>query len=230
LKSKGRQSTERPNRFQPQLTTAFSKMFTLANRSTLSQRQRSRKACQPCRQRKRKCDGRIPCQTCVRYDYDCFYLASGRRSSAVPLAPKFEHPYDVRQHLGTPSPFPGASPDITASGQSGMLDPFKWRFASASSTVRFPRLQGLDFGSSSESQVHSLAHNLGVRPEPKVANEDFTNLLSFSELERVAEVYFDVIHPIVNFIDRDAFRDLCRMRYSQKLQAADIDPIICGVA
>jgi Fungal Zn(2)-Cys(6) binuclear cluster domain len=212
-------------------------MFTLANcglPSMPSQRQRSRKACQPCRQRKRKCDGRVPCQTCVRYDYDCFYSASERSSSGIPFVPKSGHLYDVHQHPGTPgTPPPSSSAshdDMKTSGQPGMLDPFKSRFVSASSAVAFPRLLGLDFGSSNAPRMHSFAHNLGVRPERKIENADFTSLLSFSELERLSEVYFLVIHPVLNFIDRDTFRDLCRMRYSQKSQTADIDPIICGVA
>lgn len=111
-----------------------------------------------------------------------------------------------------------------------MLDPFKSRFVSASSAVAFPRLLGIEFGSSNAPRLHSFAWTLGVRPEPRVEDADFTQYLAFSDLERLAEVYFLVIHPIFNFIDRDVFKDLCRMRYSQKTQKADIDPIICGVA
>jgi hypothetical protein len=111
-----------------------------------------------------------------------------------------------------------------------MLDPFKSRFVSASSAVAFPRLLGLSFGSSNAPRLHSFAWTLGVRPEPRVEDADFTQYLGFSDLERLAEVYFVVIHPIFNFIDRDVFKDLCRLRYSQKNQKRDIDPIICGVA
>lgn len=111
-----------------------------------------------------------------------------------------------------------------------MLDPFKSRFVSASSAVAFPRLLGLSFGSSNAPRLHSFAWTLGVRPEPRIEDADFTQYLSFSDLERLAEVYFLVIHPIFNFIDRDVFKDLCRLRYSQKNQKHDIDPIICGVA
>ena len=206
-------------------------MFTLANigmPSQPSQRQRSRKACQPCRQRKRKCDGRVPCRTCVRYDYDCFYAASERGSSGVPFAPKPGHPYGSHQYTGTPPTSSDASPETK--GQPGILDPFKSRYVSASSAVAFPRLLGLDLGSSNAPRLHSFAWNLGVRSEPRVENVDFTSYLGFSELERLAEVYFQVIHPIFNFIDRDVFKDLCRLRYSQKSQKPDVDPIICGVA
>lgn len=59
-------------------------------------RQRSRQACIPCRQRKRKCDGRLPCSTCTGYGYECRYKstnyheengsiinASGQRANAT---------------------------------------------------------------------------------------------------------------------------------------------------
>lgn len=57
-------------------------------------RQRSRQACIPCRQRKRKCDGRLPCSTCTGYGYECHYKctnhhednsgnANGQRANAT---------------------------------------------------------------------------------------------------------------------------------------------------
>lgn len=36
-------------------------------------RQRARKACLPCRQRKRKCDVQYPCSMCTTYGYQCQY-------------------------------------------------------------------------------------------------------------------------------------------------------------
>ena len=42
-------------------------------------RQRSRIACQPCRERKRKCDGGDPCELCRNYGYDCSYRTFPRK-------------------------------------------------------------------------------------------------------------------------------------------------------
>ena len=42
-------------------------------------RMRARKACEPCRERKRKCDGGNPCSCCVRYEYDCYYFSVRER-------------------------------------------------------------------------------------------------------------------------------------------------------
>ncbi|KAF2013078.1 hypothetical protein BU24DRAFT_453337 [Aaosphaeria arxii CBS 175.79] len=43
-----------------------------------TQRQRLRIACEPCRTRKRKCDGSRPCNVCVGYGYDCSYRSKPR--------------------------------------------------------------------------------------------------------------------------------------------------------
>lgn len=40
---------------------------------TPTKRKRSRVACEPCRDRKRKCNGRIPCNTCSDWGYECHY-------------------------------------------------------------------------------------------------------------------------------------------------------------
>ncbi|QGA18382.1 hypothetical protein EYB26_006067 [Talaromyces marneffei] len=46
-------------------------------------RQRSRYACAPCRQRKRKCDGKFPCSTCTGYGYECHYSSGGAESNTT---------------------------------------------------------------------------------------------------------------------------------------------------
>ncbi|KAH7142584.1 C6 zinc finger domain protein [Dactylonectria estremocensis] len=42
----------------------------------ITRRKRARKACIPCHQRKRKCDGKYPCGTCTAYEYNCSYAAA----------------------------------------------------------------------------------------------------------------------------------------------------------
>lgn len=46
-------------------------------------RQRSRYACAPCRQRKRKCDGKFPCSTCTGYGYECHYRSGGAENNTT---------------------------------------------------------------------------------------------------------------------------------------------------
>ncbi len=44
----------------------------------IKHRVRTRKACEPCRSRRRKCNGCLPCSQCLRYSYDCEYAGSRR--------------------------------------------------------------------------------------------------------------------------------------------------------
>src|SRR5271163_3507234 len=36
-------------------------------------RLRTKRACEPCRKRKRKCDGHHPCNQCLEYEYSCSF-------------------------------------------------------------------------------------------------------------------------------------------------------------
>lgn len=37
-------------------------------------RKRAKQACEPCRLRKRRCDGALPCNMCMQFDYKCIPL------------------------------------------------------------------------------------------------------------------------------------------------------------
>ena len=113
---------------------------------------------------------------------------------------------------------------------SAILDPYKNRYMSDSSAVAFPRLLGIELSSSNAPRLHSFAWNLGVRAEPRVDQLDFTTYLTFTESERLIEVYFKTVHPVYDFIDRESFTELWRSRYLMRNEKRDIDAVICGVA
>ena len=113
---------------------------------------------------------------------------------------------------------------------SAIFDPFKTRYVSDSSAVAFPRLLGIELNSNNAPRLHSFGWNLGVRPEPRVDQLDFTTYLTFTESERLVEVYFKTVHPIYDFIDRESFNELWRSRFLLRSEKRDIDAVICGVA
>jgi hypothetical protein len=47
-------------------------------------RRKSRRACEPCRRQKRKCDGQEPCNSRLRYTYHCYFDNSLRKRARVP--------------------------------------------------------------------------------------------------------------------------------------------------
>jgi hypothetical protein len=126
----------------------------------------------------------------------------------------------------------GASPPDTPTEHtksSAIFDPYKTRYMSDSSAVAFPRLLGIQLSSSNAPRLHSFAWNLGVRAEPRVDQLDFTAYLTFTESERLVEVYFKVVHPVYDFIDRESFTELWRSRFLLRDERRDIDAVICGV-
>ncbi|KKP07004.1 protein RDR1 [Trichoderma harzianum] len=53
----------------------------------VSKRKRSRVACEPCRERKRKCVGGNPCETCVSWDYECHFDGQKEKRHALEKEP-----------------------------------------------------------------------------------------------------------------------------------------------
>ncbi|TKA82870.1 hypothetical protein B0A55_00971 [Friedmanniomyces simplex] len=48
-----------------------------------SKRQRAKQACEPCRLRKRRCDGNAPCNMCEQFEYKCYFEKHPRKRSKL---------------------------------------------------------------------------------------------------------------------------------------------------
>ncbi|KAK4623054.1 hypothetical protein CLAFUR0_07191 [Fulvia fulva] len=198
-------------------------------------RQRSRAACTPCRQRKRKCDGRLPCATCVRYEYQCEYSTSSKRSSMAQHA-------DVAQEPPPPQPIGRTHPSIiqlqkhplTAPGarfhHRGILDPVKTRFVRANSAVAFPRILGMDLESDSIPRLHSFAWHLGIRPEPQEEPVGIATHLTLADMQNYANVYFQVVKPEFGLLEEAEFMEQVTARWNDPVGIRDIDSVALGVA
>ncbi|OKL55963.1 hypothetical protein UA08_08631 [Talaromyces atroroseus] len=158
-------------------------------------RQRSRYACAPCRQRKRKCDGTFPCSTCTGYGYECQYSGnvhpesssssaiaqasqqttststtgnSKRKALTAGLDEPATSPATSTSHRSRPTP-PGAlhvlSDEPTSHKDRGVLVPSKFRYMSKHSSVAFPQWVGKNLQSINPPRVHSFAYNTGIRRE-----------------------------------------------------------------
>jgi hypothetical protein len=181
-------------------------------------------------------DGRQPCGTCVRYEYDCYYAAGSDRGSGYAARPVQAQSSilpndrgDVVQATPAAGPSPPDSPRENTKS-SAIFDPFKNRYMSDSSAVAFPRLLGIELSSANAPRLHSFAWNLGARAEPRVDQLDFTTYLTFTESERLVDVYFKTVHPVYDFINRESFAELCRSRFLLRNEKRDFDAVICGVA
>ncbi|KAH9845636.1 C6 zinc finger protein domain protein [Teratosphaeria destructans] len=196
-------------------------------------RQRSRAACAPCRQRKRKCDGKYPCGTCVRYEYQCEYSATKR--SSITNGESAAHTQESPSHTGKtpPSIVQLQKHPLTAPGarfhHRGILDPVKTRFVRANSAIAFPRVLGMDMESEIIPRLHSFAWHTGIRGEPIEAPVDITTLLTWAEMQTLAKVYFRIVKPEFGLVDETEFNEQAAARFNDPRGLNDVDAMLLGV-
>ncbi|KAL1998385.1 hypothetical protein VTN02DRAFT_6294 [Thermoascus thermophilus] len=196
-------------------------------------RQRSRQACVPCRQRKRKCDGTLPCSTCTGYGYDCQYKNDeGQRSaskrSASDSSTQLPAAKAPRLASGSNShdPEQGTVPPL----QHGILEPSKFRYMSRHSSVAFPRCLGLDLQSANPPRLHSFAYHTGIRSEPGFhVSFQLVEFISWDRVRGLVDIYASTVHPVFGFLDMDRLRQKCEAHWHGKPQGPGLEAVISGV-
>lgn len=179
-------------------------------------------------------DGRMPCGTCVRYEYQCEY-STGKRASIVQNG-------DVNPEPPAPAPLGSTKPNIiqlqahplTAPGarfhHRSILDPTKTRFVRANSAIAFPRILGMDLESETIPRLHSFAWHLGIRREPAEGFEQIDSLLAWPDMQRLAKTYFRTVKPEVGLLDESDFMEQISARYQSPHGYNDFDAVALGVA
>jgi hypothetical protein len=184
-------------------------------------RQRVKRACQPCKSRKKRCDGAEPCATCIRYGYECHYELGPRKRRRPTLK---EHNTDPSQ--GQSSPDTHAREERAASESAhtptGPKDS-NWGKAFATKLAL-----KLDAGKVSKPM---LAWNLGLKDEQPYAQPAITRIITQAEMERLTTNYFNTTHQIFGMFRRELLEQKIRERWGENLNLSDPhDPILCGVA
>lgn len=194
-------------------------------------RQRSKQACQPCRQRKRKCDGKFPCNICKGYGYDCEY-----GSKSKPAPPKRPATSDT-----VSAPPPVKAPRIAqaqampkqytdSSILPGVLAPPKPRYVGRYSSVAFPLYAGLEVQATKLPRLHSFGYHAGIREEPPCAvNHALVARVSWNIARSLIDVYTAVIHPVFGFYDLNLLNALCEKHWHGQAQDIVFEAMICGV-
>ncbi|RHZ50425.1 hypothetical protein CDV55_100090 [Aspergillus turcosus] len=195
-------------------------------------RQRSRQACAPCRQRKRKCDGKFPCSTCTGYGYDCQFLDDSGKSvkrtadsvSSLPLPPTKA----ARLSVATVKSLGGSS--VVASSSHGILEPSKLRYMGRHSSVAFPMTVGLEMQAANPPRLHSFAYNPGVRKEPSCGvSFDLTAFISWDKVRSLMDVYSLTVHPVFGLLDMERLYHRCEEHWHGKAQGLGLEALISGV-
>ncbi|PYI01664.1 putative C6 transcription factor [Aspergillus sclerotiicarbonarius CBS 121057] len=193
--------------------------------ATGQERQRSRQACVPCRQRKRKCDGKLPCSTCSGYGYDCEYKDVAQQPSKRRANSEGSLPPTKAARV---SAEPGDAPAVPS--QQGILEPSKQRYVGRQSSVAFPLFVGLDVQATNPPRLHSFAYNAGIRREPEyTVNFLLVDYVSWAMVKSLIDVYISTIHPVFKFLDESQLYQQGEEHWHRKPQGSNFEAVISGV-
>ncbi|KIW32639.1 uncharacterized protein PV07_04169 [Cladophialophora immunda] len=198
-----------------------------------SLRKRAKTACRPCRERKRKCEGGIPCSACRHFEYHCVFdrplrpnshsgqvLNHGTRSSVSSPTTDNDQPRHIRDQQIAPL----------------QTEQSQLRSLQANSGAVFARTLGLTADSTRVRRLQLSAWNLGLRDEATASGlgpRPIVEILSLSEMEVLTAVYFQDVHSVYGFLDEDSIRRqiATRWRESATPRSHDcVESILCGIA
>lgn len=186
-------------------------------------RQRTRLACNPCRARKRKCEGRDPCDTCINWGYECHFETRENKTQATKL-PKSPASKTKWESSSQASPGPVNEPD-----QGGLVQRME-----ANSGAAFVRKLGLRVDPAKAPKLNLFGWNIGAR---KLSSESavlsplpVVEITSLEHMRSLAQVYFDKVDPCYGFLDRQQFFDRLRARFESYVTSDLYDSVLCGVA
>lgn len=174
-------------------------------------RKRSRLACMPCRERKRKCDGCDPCMTCTQWGYKCYY--------------------GTQQGQATPDPpvKPVLAPSTIESDHGGLV-----RRLEANSGAAFVRKLGLKIDPTKAPKLNLFGWNIGARQLSSQLNAvsalPIIEITSLEHMKCLAQVYFDKVDPCYGFVHHRQFFERLDMRWKSPLTPSIYDSVLGGVA
>ncbi|CAG7923651.1 unnamed protein product [Penicillium olsonii] len=174
--------------------------------------ERSKIACISCRQRKRKCDGEMPCTYCVKNAHECEYEKIRKKRKQ-----QYRHRLQSREEIP-----PGDEPR-DGSSQLQLLE--------ANSPAVFVRRLGLKINPAMAPRFSCYAWNLGLKQINCLPQAScITDILSLAQMDEIVTDYFNHIAPAYNFLDRDYVEKAIVKRWRLGLAGDSTDSMLCGLA
>ncbi|CAI2034004.1 hypothetical protein SEUBUCD646_0H04010 [Saccharomyces eubayanus] len=196
-------------------------------------RQRVRKACVPCRERKRKCNGKSPCEMCVAYGYVCHYTEDDGLLAPSRMNQVEEMPRDTGNTPYVPLNIirnGTHSTDTQNLTNRNIIDRTKSRYTIQHSAVAFPRSLGLELRSTNPPRLHCFAWHCGIRPEEKPNfHVPLSDLVTKEEYYRISKVYFSVVHPIFDIVDPEQLGKNVEAYWNGDAETSEYGAVIAGV-
>ncbi|RDW88485.1 hypothetical protein BP6252_00517 [Coleophoma cylindrospora] len=190
-------------------------------------RQRVKLACEPCKERKKRCDGKLPCETCTRFIYECHYRPHRRKKAEKPS------PASDTERVAAAAP-EGAGLANRVSHEHGSengenVDEQTTR-KKANSSTGFARLLSKKLNPGHVQEPQLLAWNLGARDGQTALQFSITRIISLPQMQKLARSYFETIHQAFAFLNRDAVESKIVQRWAVTEKSDPQDPLLCGVA
>jgi hypothetical protein len=218
----------------------------LSKSSEPKARQRSSRACGPCRKRKIKCDAAFPCAACAGYGYDCVYTEAESQKNVlalkkIPPAPKGST--ITKDTVSTPAPI-AAGQDKADDHQYVVSESFvvslgshpllhqsiKTRFTSAHSAIAFPRSLGMTLKVPSPPRLQSFGWNSGIRPEPAAPlMRSIRDIISLDQLKLYSSIFFNEVNPFFGIFNHELYLVRLSEFCSSEGEGTDFEACICGI-
>lgn len=196
-----------------------------------NKRKRSRMACEPCRERKRKCNEEMPCSTCSNWGYECYYQDPLRLRSApsAPSAPSAQIADTLRRGPDTtPGQRAGADKPVSSNSRAYA------ETLEANSGAAFVRKIGLKVDAANAPRLGLFGWNVGARQLVSraggVSALPIVDIISLADIKSLANVYFAKVDPCYGFMDSEAFWTRLEARWRLPLVGNTYDGVLAGVA
>lgn len=180
---------------------------------------RVKNACEPCRFRKRRCDGSAPCRACKQFKDKCRYQKHPRKRS------KLVDEDAVRK--GIVQRWPEA---MELPSQTSRADTSKMKSMEANSGIEFTRLLGTELEASAALKLSTFGWNLGISSTIAPTIEPITDFLTYDQVIAVSQSFFAIVHPIYGIFDQEWFMKEVMLRFSADRPNQCPDHLMAGVA
>lgn len=171
---------------------------------------RTKAACVPCRERKRKCNGTKPCSTCTGTKRRCYYNEKHLPTAAVPTVETKSK--SISDDVG--------KPERRHSSKVNSGFDFMRQLVATIDSKNAPQLQPTAWNIGSRFPASAYESSLAVR---------ITDLLSHGQMLALADAYFEKVDPCYGFIERDRIFQQIGVRWVSTQSPSTSDALLCGI-
>ncbi|KAM3087337.1 hypothetical protein ACMFMG_001435 [Clarireedia jacksonii] len=133
--------------------------------------------------------------------------------------------------IGAPAlPNQFEEPKLNMRNEVSILEPYKFRFSSASSAIAFPRCLGMDMEMATPPRLHSYAWNAGIRPEAVIQNRiHLHDFCSWAYASSAINSYFEHINSVFCVLEQESFKRRCESFWKDGSGSEGFQALACGV-